>query len=242
MINSIMTVQDLSVRYDQHDVIAGISFAFGDGKWIGICGANGAGKTTLVKALGGLLPPSGGGIFLSGGAAPAAQKDLRDVVSLAVPTSELPDTLRVGDVLNILNGPDATNRENDMARAILDHLELIKVESQLLGSLSSGWRQRLSIYSAFCPARKIVILDEPFNWLDPITSARLRGVLREFVADGLCLVTCEHDLGMLAQRCDRAICLAEGKVVAEFNELQLRHARNDVDRFEADVIALMARR
>lgn len=241
MNDSILTVRNLSVRYDQHDVISDVSFALGDGKWIGICGANGAGKTTLVRTLGGLLPPSGGGVFLPAGSAPATPAELREAVSLAVPTGELPDALRVGDVLNILNGPRASNRENDIARAIFGHLELTKVESQLLGSLSSGWRQRLSIYSAFCPARQIVILDEPFNWLDPITSARLRGVLRELVADGLCLVTCEHDLGMLAQRCDRAICLADGRLVAEFNELQLRLARADVDRFEADVIALMAR-
>jgi ABC-2 type transport system ATP-binding protein len=81
-----------------------------------------------------------------------------------------------------------------------------------------------------------VILDEPFNWLDPVAIFDLREALRDMVAGGLTLITALHDLGTLASACDAGLMLADGKVALALDEDILRAAAQNPQAFERQTI------
>src|SRR5439155_20489174 len=78
--------------------------------------------------------------------------------------------------------------------------------------LSAGMRQRLAIFAAFLRAPTVVILDEPFNWLDPVCAYDSRGALRQLVDEGLTLCTALHETAALVGFCDSGLLLSDGRV------------------------------
>lgn len=110
-----------------------------------------------------------------------------------------------------------------------------------IGEFSSGMRQRTAIALAFAVPAHIVILDEPFNWLDPVAAYDLRAALAGMVAEGLTLVTALHDLVTLCGFCDAAIVLADGQVTLRLNRAELRRGQQDASRFESKMIAALRR-
>jgi ABC-2 type transport system ATP-binding protein len=100
-------------------------------------------------------------------------------------------------------------------------------------------RQRAAIALAFATPCRIVILDEPFNWLDPVAAFDVRAVLARMVADGLALVTALHDLTTLCGFCDSGIVLAKGRVSLRLDTAMLRAGRHDAARFESDLVAAL---
>ena len=83
------------------------------------------------------------------------------------------------------------------------------------------------------------MLDEPFNWLDPVAAVDLRTALRAAVGDGLTLVTALHDLTSLARSCDAGALLAGGRVALTLDAAALAAARTDLPGFEARLIATL---
>lgn len=211
------------------------------GQWLGLCGANGAGKTTLIRALTGRIPVSAGSIHLHGRSEAASRVELAADCGVSLEGAALPGSLRVGDVFRILR-----SRQGMVEPATIEELfatlDLQRVWDKPVKALSSGWRQRLAICAAFVPLRPIIILDEPFNWLDPVTAFQLKAVVRRFAEEGFAVLTCEHDLSTVVYKCDRAVFLSEGRVRGVFDQAELQAAQGDFGRFEADLIALMAKR
>ncbi|MBA4165748.1 MAG: hypothetical protein C0510_14170 [Erythrobacter sp.] len=100
-------------------------------------------------------------------------------------------------------------------------------------------RQRAAIALAFAKPCPIVILDEPFNWLDPVAAFDVRAVLARLVAEGLALITALHDLTTLCGFCDSGIVMAKGRVSLTLDTDRLRAGRNDPVRFESDLVAAL---
>ncbi|WP_288484598.1 hypothetical protein [uncultured Novosphingobium sp.] len=105
-----------------------------------------------------------------------------------------------------------------------------------IGDFSAGMRQRIAIAVAFAGSHFLVILDKPFNWLDPVAIFDLREVLRDRVDGGLTLITAHHDLGTLASICDAGLMLADDKVVLALDERMLRIAAQTPRAFERQTI------
>jgi ABC-type multidrug transport system ATPase subunit len=100
-------------------------------------------------------------------------------------------------------------------------------------------RQRVAIALAFAGEPSLVILDEPFSWLDPVAAFDLRQALRTLVRGGLTLVTALHDLGTLATACDEGLMLADGRVALTIDRGMLEQASQDPQRFERQTIDLL---
>mgnify|MGYP002830656002 CR=1 FL=1 len=108
---------------------------------------------------------------------------------------------------------------------------------------SGGQRQRVAIASAFADNRSAIILDEPFNWLDPVAIFDVREELRRRVTQGLTLITALHDLPSIATMCHAAIMMADGKVAMALDSDTLRAGAADTKRFERHTIeALRSKR
>lgn len=108
-----------------------------------------------------------------------------------------------------------------------------------IGDCSAGMRQRIAVAAAFAEGHALVVLDEPFNWLDPVAVFDLRHALRAMVDDGLTLLTALHDLGTLAAACDAGLMLADGRVAMTLDDALLRTAAQNPQAFERQTIDLL---
>ena len=97
-------------------------------------------------------------------------------------------------------------------------------------------RQRVAIAAAFAEGKPVVILDEPFNWLDPVAAFDVKQVLRAMVDQGLTLITALHDLSTLTQYCDAGAMMADGRIALRLDQAALREGAQDMPAFERRMI------
>lgn len=226
-----------TVERSGQTVVHGIDLTVARGSWFGLIGANGSGKTSLLRALASRLPFAGGSCQVDGEemATDRAARALR--FGFSPPADKLPDALRARDVLELVGG----NMDDIRPRlgSLHDALGLAPLLDRWIGECSAGMRQRIAIATAFTGGHALVILDEPFNWLDPVATFDLREALRERIDEGLTLMTALHDLGTLAAACDAGIMLADGKVAMTLDEEVLRVAAQNPQAFERRIIDLL---
>lgn len=218
-------------------VVDDVSFTVARGAWFGLVGANGSGKTSLLRALAGRLPFDGGSCLVDGEDLTMGRTERATRFGFSPPAEKLPDALRARDVLALVGG------DLDLVRTrlgpVYGALGLAPLLDRWIGDCSAGMRQRIAIATAFASGQSLVILDEPFNWLDPVAIFDLREALRAMVDEGLTLITALHDLGTLASACDAGLMLADGKVVVAMDEGMLRSAARDPQAFERRMIDLL---
>lgn len=210
------------------------------GGWFGVIGANGSGKTTLLRALAGRLAFAGGRCDFAGEDLTADRLARAERVGFAPPADRLPEALRVGDLLALVGGDIATARAR--LGIVGDALGIDALSERWIGDCSAGMRQRAAVALAFAGGHAVVVLDEPFNWLDPVVAYDLRQALRRRVDEGVTLVTALHDLTTLATACDTGAMLTDGRVALPIDAAMLRAARAAPQDFEARTMDLLRAR
>ena len=228
---------DVTVRRGRARAVDGVTLSMAKGVWFGVLGANGSGKTTLLRALAGRLPFAGGSCRLDGLELVQDRHGRARRVGFAPPLDALPAVLSGRDLLRVVAGDARTARSR--LGAIGDALGLDPLLPRRIGTLSSGQRQRLAIGCAFATGSAVVVLDEPFNWLDPVAAVDLRDALGSVVTGGLTLVTALHDLTSLVRGCDEGALLANGRVALKLDANALADARSDYGAFEDRLIATL---
>lgn len=228
-----LEVRDLKVSLSGAPVVRGLSFDATPAVWFGLLGANGSGKTTLLRALNGRLPIDSGEVRLSG---VDVTRDLRaraTGVGFAPPPDSLPLELTGGELLDLL----ARSRDADWRAppAIHAALDIGWLEDRFIGAMSAGMRQRLCLFTAFIGGPAVVLLDEPFNWLDPVAAHDLKAALRGWTEAGGALVTALHGIADFATRCDAGLLLHEGRAVKVFDPAEIAAGRGDILSFEQTV-------
>jgi ABC-2 type transport system ATP-binding protein len=231
-----VAAKGLSVSRDGEIVIRDISFEVPFGAWFGLLGANGSGKTTALMALAGRLPVDAGRLTLAGCECSRDDAARSANVGFAPPPESLPNLLTGGELLALL--ARSRSAAPDAPRIVFDALGLDHLLDHPIESMSSGMRQRLAIFCAFVGERRVVMLDEPFNWLDPVAAFDLKSALSELVAGGLALVTALHDVGTFATRCSAGVWLHEGQLARAFARQELEAAARDLIGFERTIHTL----
>lgn len=205
--------------------------------WFGLIGANGSGKTSLLRAIGGRLPIAAGSCRIDGGELASDRGARAGLIGFSPPADRLPDALRCGEMLELVSGSvaEARMRLGPLSAA----LQFDSLLGRWIGDCSAGMRQRIAIATAFAGGQSLVILDEPFNWLDPVAAFDVRQALRSMVDNGLTLLTALHDLGTLATACDEGVMLVDGEVALTLEPAMLRDAAADPQAFERRTIDLL---
>ncbi|NCP18405.1 MAG: ATP-binding cassette domain-containing protein [Erythrobacter sp.] len=228
---------DLSIRRSGRPIVHGLSARITQTGWFGVIGANGSGKTTLLRAVAGRLPIAGGRCTIFGQEV-AQDRDARaTAIGLAPPIERLPASLTIRELL-ALAGDDPSEQAARNA-ALWQALGIDALLDMQVGQCSSGMRQRAALALAFARPTHIVILDEPFNWLDPVAAFDTRAALAGMVADGLTLITALHDLTTLCGFCDAGLVMAKGEVSLYLDKPMLRAGREDAARFESELVAAL---
>ncbi len=224
-----LEVKDLRVRYGTVEAVKGLSFQVSTGAIVSLIGANGAGKTTSLRALTGLVRPSGGEVrfenALLNGLAP------HDIVRLGI--ALVPEGRRLFPKMTVLEnlrmGAYLQTRKADVASTlemIYQHFPILRDRGrQRAGSLSGGEQQMLAIARALMNRPKLLLLDEPSMGLSPIMTAEIGKIIRQINALNVSIILVEQN-AMLA------LTLAQYGYVLETGTLMLQGKAEELLRDE----------
>lgn len=203
-------LRGLTKRYRWGLAVDDVSFDVRRGAVTGFLGPNGAGKTTTLKMLLGLVPPTSGSVSVLGRAYGDLRHPTRQVGVSLESTGAHPG--RTGrDHLRTL--APATGADRGRIDELLETVGLTAAAKQRVGEYSLGMRQRLSLATALLGRPQVLVLDEPGNGLDPIGVTWLRGLLRDYAADGGTVLFSSHALTEVEQLADDVVLLSSGRVV-----------------------------
>jgi len=229
-------VTGLCVDRGGRRVLDDVSFTVPSGAWAGLVGVNGAGKTTLLKALAGRLPISEGEVRLDGEILRRPRRQAQ-LVGLSVGGDRLPDAPRVDRLVAEVARAHGAEAWPSTLSQLQKALALTEIAEDLVAVLSTGQRQRVGLYLAFLGAPRLVLLDEPFNGLDPMIAFDLKRALKALAESGLMILTAMHDLITVSLHCDTGLLLSNGRVAEAFGPERLQASRQDPGAFEAQVLS-----
>ncbi|KRG72062.1 ATP-binding cassette domain-containing protein [Pseudoxanthomonas dokdonensis] len=217
--------------------VDGVSFEARDGEITGLLGPNGAGKTTTMRMLYTLMSPDSGSIQVDG------MDTSSDAIGVRRALGVLPDARGVYKRLtareNIayfgelhgLSRAQIAQRTQVLSQA-LDMADILDRQSE---GFSQGQRTKTAIARALVHDPRNVILDEPTNGLDVMTTRAMRGFLRQLRSEGRCVIFSSHIMQEVAALCDRIVVIAKGQVVAAGTAEELRQQAGDDNLEEAFV-------
>jgi ABC-2 type transport system ATP-binding protein len=205
----------LTRRFGKHIALAGLDLEIEPGEAFGLLGANGAGKTTFIRLVTGFLIPSAGSLNVDGLSPAREFKAVRRRLGYVAETSRLYPDLRVRSFLRFAGGARHLAGEalREAVDEVLARFELVDVADRLIGHLSKGFQQRISLAQAFLGDPPLVIVDEPTIGLDPVQQREVRDLLRTLRGQRT-LILCTHDLGEARELTDRVAILHRGRLVA----------------------------
>ncbi|MEV7801134.1 ATP-binding cassette domain-containing protein [Microbacterium foliorum] len=210
-------IRGLVKSFGDHTAVNGIDLTVPAGSFYGIVGPNGAGKTTTLSIVAGLLRADAGDIAICGidqSAKPLAAKRMMGV---------LPDRLRTFDRLTgrqllyyygLLRGLASAvieKRVADLARAF----DLGEALNRVVSDYSAGMTKKIMLAGAMIHSPRVLVLDEPFEAVDPVSSAVILDILRAYVSHGGTVVLSSHGMDLVERVCSRVAIIVGGEVLAE---------------------------
>jgi ABC-2 type transport system ATP-binding protein len=212
---AVAVLEGLTKRYGSRLAVDGVSFDVGEREVVGLLGPNGSGKTTILRLLTGYLRPSAGTARIVGFDVVRDGRAARGQVGYVPEDAPLYPHMRVAEHLEFMGrvrGLDGTALRRAVAVAC-ERLDLADVRGTIVGRLSRGYRQRVSLAQAILHEPRLLVLDEPTNGLDPRQIIELRGLIRRLAERCAVLVT-SHILGEIERIADRAAILVSGRLLA----------------------------
>jgi ABC-2 type transport system ATP-binding protein len=199
------------------------------GAWYGLVGPNGAGKTTTIKMLVGLLRPDEGTVRIEGA-------DVwPDPVEAKRKMGVLPDDLRLFERLSgeelliyigLLRGMDRDEVE-DRAAQLLDVFGLVRSADDLVADYSTGMRKKVTLAAALLHAPSVLLLDEPFESVDPVSSRVIIEVLQQYRETGGTIVFSSHVMETVERLCDHVAIVSDGRVARSGSMAEVLGARTN---------------
>ena len=196
--------------------VANLNLDIPKGSFYGFVGPNGAGKTTTLNMATGLLTPDQGTAYVNG-------IDLwKDDHAARAQLGVMPDGMRL---LDRLSGPDflvhvgmlrGLDRETARQRAhqLLDTLDLTDAGKKLISDYSAGMTKKISLAAALIHAPSLLVLDEPFEAVDPVSAANIRQILQDFTSRGGTVILSSHVMATVQQLCTHVAVINHGQVLA----------------------------
>ncbi|TAJ49960.1 MAG: ABC transporter ATP-binding protein [Herbiconiux sp.] len=213
----VLSITGLTKKFGSTIAVGGVDLDVPKGSFYGIVGPNGAGKTTTLSMVTGLLRPDGGSITV------LDQDVWRDPTAAKRLIGVLPDRLRVFDRLTgrqllhyagTLRGLDSatvSRRSDDLATAF----GLEDALGRLVSDYSAGMTKKIALACSMIHSPRLLVLDEPFESVDPVSAANVVEILEKYVAGGGTVVLSSHSMDMIQRVCDRVAIIVEGRVLAK---------------------------
>ena len=207
---SIITVKDLTKRYDDKLVVDGISFEVKKGEIFGILGPNGAGKTTTLEMMEALRPIDQGSVVIDGVDVGSRPSDIKEIVGIQLQSTSFFDKLTLREQLQMFDSLYGTEVNPD---ELLADVQLTEKAKNYVEQLSGGQQQRFSIAAALVNQPKVLFLDEPTTGLDPQARRNLWELIEGVKRRGITVVLTTHYMDEAELLCDRLAIMDEGKII-----------------------------
>lgn len=231
----LVKIDGLTKKYDHVVAAANVSLEVREGSFFGIVGPNGAGKTTVLSMISGLNRPTSGTVTI-------AENDVwRNPTETKRLIGILPDRLRLFDRLTgaqllfyagILNGLD-DSAANDRAKKLSQAFGLESALNRPVTDYSAGMAKKIALAAAMIHAPRVLVLDEPFEAIDPVSAATLTELLDKFVQSGGSVILSSHSLELIQRTCDHVAVIVKGEVIAQGTVDEVRDGKSLAERFES---------
>jgi len=211
-----ISVQNLTKRYDRNVAVNDISFEVGKGQIVGFLGPNGAGKTTTMRILTCFMPPTSGRATVAGYDVLEQPLEVKRRIGYLPETPPLYPEMEVHEYLAFVARLKGIP-EGDVARRVAEvsrRCAVDDVSRKLISKLSKGYRQRVGLAQAILHNPDVLILDEPTAGLDPKQIHETRQLIRSLAGEHTIILS-THILPEVEQTCDHVIIISRGKIVAQ---------------------------
>lgn len=217
-------VQNLTKIYVNSKAVDNVSFFVNEGEIVGFLGPNGAGKTTTLRMLTGFLPPTSGKVYISGYDMETQSLKARKLIGYMPENAALYNELKVIEYLKfrgqLYNIPSKELEKN--IDYITEACFIKDVENTMIGNLSKGYKQRVTLAGVLVHNPKILILDEPTIGLDPVQIVKIRDLIKEIGKERTVLLS-THILPEAEMISDRVLVIDKGKILAQDTPQNLKN-------------------
>lgn len=218
-----LTIEDLHVSYPgRPSAVRGISLHVASGEVLGLLGGNGAGKSTTMKTVAGVIPATAGQVIVGNDVVSVATSNTaRSIVGFCPDVGGLPPLSTVAECVGITLA--STDRYTWLeAMGLIERLDLTAVMNRQVSTFSHGMSRRVSVLLAVLAADGVLLLDEPFDGVDPRGADVIHELIAEHKERGNAVVVSTHQLDMAIRSCDRVAVMSGGRVVMRSKAKKLR--------------------
>jgi lipopolysaccharide export system ATP-binding protein len=214
-----LEARDIRKTYGERMVVKGLSLRVDSGEIVGLLGPNGAGKTTTFYSLAGFVTPEEGAIVMDGVDVTKQPMYARARLGLGYLAQEptVFKGLTVEENLRAVLERTLDGKLEQMRRvkALLEEFGLWDLRRQKAWTLSGGEKRRLEVARCMIRQPKLIMLDEPFVGIDPITVGELKDIIRKLVKQGIGVLITDHNVRETLPIIDRAYLIYDGRILVE---------------------------
>ncbi|GAA3758711.1 ABC transporter ATP-binding protein [Microbacterium kribbense] len=228
-----LQVRGLAKRFGQKQAVAGIDLDVPSGSFYGLVGPNGAGKTTTLSMATGLLRPDAGQVLVHGTDVWAHPVRAKRIIGNLADGVRLFDRLTGAQLLTYTAMMFGIPRGQIAQRTadLLAMMDLGEAAGTIVADYSAGMTKKIALACALVHAPRLLVLDEPFESVDPVSAANIEDVLRGYTASGGSVIVSSHSMDLVQRMCDHVAVLAAGRVLAAGTVDQVRAGQSLQDRF-----------
>ncbi|RIY18175.1 ABC transporter [Bifidobacteriaceae bacterium WP012] len=231
-------VQAVSIRgfvktFGKKVAVDNLSLSIPAGSFYGLVGPNGAGKTTTIKMLTGLLMPDAGSASIFGNDVWSDVNSAKRAIGLMPQADEIFKTitglqlLTYAGMLRDMSRAESVKRANDLLSAF----DLTEAANTMVSDYSTGMTKKICLATAMIHSPRVLVLDEPFEAVDPVSSANLKDILAEYVSTGGTVIISSHVMELVEKMCSHVAIINEGHVAAAGTLEEVAQGKNLEDRF-----------
>ena len=209
----VLLAQDLVVDFGDVRAVAGFDLSVAAGASVALVGRNGAGKSTTMRVLAGVLPPSSGAVQVQGVDASLDPAGVRALVGYCPDVGGLIPRATPWEHLQLAARLRGMDDWQERASDLLERFDLTAAADRVTAGFSHGMGRRLSVVLAAFHRPRLLLLDEPFDGVDPLGVDATLEVVREARTTGTAVLVSTHLLHLAVEACEEAVVLRGGRVV-----------------------------
>ena len=228
-----LSLRGLTKVYDDRPVVDRVDLEIPSGSMYGLVGRNGAGKTTTVSMATGLLRPSSGQALIGGHDVWMDPLQAKTLVGVLPDGVHLFDRLTGRQLITYAGLLHRLDRETVRSRTedLLEVMDLTEAAGQAVSEYSAGMRKKVALAAAMIHSPRLLVLDEPFESVDPVSASNIRDILAGYVRRGGTVVVSSHVMDLVQRICDHVAVMSEGRILASGSVEEVRGEQSLEDRF-----------
>lgn len=227
-------IQSVTKRFGPLVAVSDVSLEVPEGTFLGLLGRNGAGKSTLIKMITGLMQPTQGEIHVLGEKVSMTSLDIKRRIGVTPQRMAMIDGLTGAQYLRLIGRLYGLVDDviDERRKELFDVLELEPEARTLIGDYSYGMQKKTALSAALIHGPELLLLDEPFEGVDPVTVRVIKDLLLGLNRKGTTLVLTSHALDLIETLCPVLAIIDGGKVLASGTIEALKAAHGEGDSLE----------